>query len=92
MTWFNLVARQAQLTEAYAIRDDVGVAVQTPLWVSVRLLVACEVPDDQSLVSGSGQKHARARTVLALHSNGEERGPSKSHFSDEVARLVTQPL
>ena len=44
--------------------------MQTPFWVSVRLLVTREVPDDQSLVSGSGQKHARAGTMLALHSDG----------------------
>lgn len=43
------------------------VAVKTSLWVSVGLLVASEVPDDQSLVAGSREKHVRAGTMLALH-------------------------
>jgi hypothetical protein len=67
----------------------VRVAVKTSLWVSVGLLVAGEVPDDQSLVAGSREKHVRAVTMLALHC---DRVPLKSHFSREVARLVTQPL
>jgi len=37
-----------------------GVAVQTPLGVAVRSLVAGEVPDDQGLVSGAGQEHVGA--------------------------------
>lgn len=37
-----------------------GVAVQTPLRVSVRGLVASEVPDDQGLVAGRGQEHVGA--------------------------------
>ena len=34
-----------------AVGDDVGVAVEGSLGVAIGLLVASEVPDDQSLVS-----------------------------------------
>lgn len=44
----------------YAVGDDVRVSVEAPLGVSVRGLVAGEVPDDQRLVAGSGQEHVRA--------------------------------
>lgn len=44
----------------YAVGDDVGVALEAPLGVTVRGLVAGEVPDDQSLVAGTGQEHVRA--------------------------------
>jgi hypothetical protein len=44
----------------YAVGDDVGVALQAPLGVTVRGLVAGEVPDDQGLVAGTGQEHVRA--------------------------------
>ena len=37
-----------------------GVAVEAPLGVTVRGLVAGEVPDDQGLVAGTGQEHVRA--------------------------------
>lgn len=44
----------------YAVRDDVGVAVQRLLGVTVLGLIASEVPDDQSLVAGGGQEHVGA--------------------------------
>lgn len=44
----------------YAVGNDVGVTVQTPLRVSVRGLVASEVPDDQGLVAGRRQEHVGA--------------------------------
>ena len=37
-----------------------GVAVEAPLGVTVRGLVAGEVPDDQSLVARGGQEHVGA--------------------------------
>lgn len=46
--------------KTYAVGHNVGVAVQTPLRVSVRGLVASEIPDDQSLVAGRRQEHVRA--------------------------------
>ena len=49
----------------YAVRDDVGVAVERPLRVTVLGLVTGEVPNDQSLVSGSREKHVGARELLA---------------------------
>lgn len=45
---------------AYAVGDDVGVAVKASLWVSVRGLVTGEVPDDQALVARTGKEHVRA--------------------------------
>ena len=41
----------------YTVRDDVGVSVETAFGVTVRLVIAGEVPDDQGLVSAGGQKH-----------------------------------
>lgn len=39
------------------VRHNVGVAVEGSLGVSVLSLVACEVPDDQGLVSATRQEH-----------------------------------
>lgn len=60
--FFNFLASQllALADITYAVGDDVGVTVQTPLRVSVRGLVAGEVPDDERLVAGSGQEHVGA--------------------------------
>lgn len=44
----------------YAVGHDVGVAVEAPLGVTVRGLVAGEVPDDQRLVARGGQEHVGA--------------------------------
>lgn len=44
----------------YTVRDDVGVTVERSLGVTVLGLIAGEVPDDQSLVTGSGQEHVGA--------------------------------
>lgn len=44
----------------YAVRDNVGVARQGSLGVSVLGLIASEVPDDQGLVAGSRQEHVGA--------------------------------
>lgn len=41
----------------YTVGNDVGVTVEGSLWVTVRALVAGQVPDDQGLVAGSRQKH-----------------------------------
>jgi hypothetical protein len=45
----------------------VGVAVQTPLGVAVRGLVAGQVPDDERLVARAGQEHVGAgrKSVIA---------------------------
>lgn len=48
----------------YAVGDDVRVAVQRALGVAVRGLVACQVPDDQSLVTGGGEEHVRAASIF----------------------------
>lgn len=45
----------------YTVRDDVGVALQAALGVTVGLLIAGEVPDDQGLVTGTGQQHVGAK-------------------------------
>lgn len=44
----------------YAVRDDVGVAVEGLLGVTVLRLVTGQVPDDQGLVTGAGQEHVGA--------------------------------
>jgi len=53
----------AVLPGTYAVGDDVRVAVEAPLGVTVRGLVAGQVPDDQGLVAGTGQEHVRAAVV-----------------------------
>jgi hypothetical protein len=44
----------------------VGVAVEAPLGVTVRGLVAGQVPDDQSLVARSGEEHVGAGRMSVL--------------------------
>lgn len=44
----------------YTVRDDVGVAVEGLLGVTVLRLVTGQVPDDQGLVTGAGQEHVGA--------------------------------
>lgn len=85
----------------YAVGHNVGVAVQTPLGVSVRGLVASEVPDDQGLVAGSRQEHVgaahkeSASTFFRIFAPCKSSVPSSTlmytYFSREVARDVTQP-
>lgn len=48
----------------YAVRDDVGVAVQRLLGVTVLGLIASKVPDDQSLVTRAGQEHVGANRIV----------------------------
>lgn len=50
----------------YAVGDDVGVAVEAPLGVAVRGLVAGQVPDDERLVARAGEKHVRAGRMSVL--------------------------
>lgn len=49
-----------QEVKTYAVRDDVGVALEGSLGVSVLGLIAGEVPDDQGLVTRSRQEHVGA--------------------------------
>lgn len=44
----------------YAVRDDVGVTLEAALGVTVGLLVAGEVPDDQILVATAREQHVGA--------------------------------
>lgn len=48
------------LVGTYTVGDDVGVTVQRSLGVTVLGLVAGEVPDDQGLVTRTGQEHVGA--------------------------------
>lgn len=74
-----------------------GVAVEAPLGVSVRGLVAGQVPDDEGLVARAREKHVRA--VLCQYAAAQCPARtvcagldiSHTHFSREVAREVTQP-
>lgn len=84
------------LPGTYAVGDDVGVAVEAPLGVTVRGLVAGQVPDDQGLVAGTGQEHVRAGVVGQYMPSlccriARAPGFRNTHFSREVAREVTQP-
>lgn len=68
-----------------------GVAVEGALWVSVRALIAGQVPDDQSLISATRQEHVWAIQKVSIHSK-KLRCQFCAYFSIEVAKLVTQPL
>ncbi len=75
-----------------AVGDDVGVAVEGALWVSVGRLITGQVPDDEGLVTGTGQEHvwaAKAIVSLDLETEVVEFG---AYFSMLVAREVTHPL
>jgi hypothetical protein len=47
----------SHLGKTYAVGDDVRVAVQRALWVTVGTLVAGQVPDDEGLVARTRQEH-----------------------------------
>jgi hypothetical protein len=49
----------------------VRVTVERSFWVSVRALVAGQVPDDESLVAGSGEEH-----IWVLEGGGERGDPA----------------
>ena len=64
--------------------------MQTPLGVSVRRLVAGQVPDDEGLVARAGEEHVGA----VAHQYCAQRNIATfgaTYFSREVAREVTQP-
>lgn len=73
-----------------------GVALQAALGVTVSLLIAGEVPDDQGLVARTRQQHvgAKCRRQVSTVFEAKIRGSRSqvSYFSREVAREVTQPL
>lgn len=50
----------------YAVRNDMGVAVERSLGVTVLGLITGKVPDDQGLVAGCGEEHVGAVRLLAL--------------------------
>lgn len=58
----------------YAVRDDVGVAVERSLGVAVLGLVAGEVPDDQRSVSAGRQEHVGAGGRWSAGELGENSG------------------
>lgn len=43
--------------DTYTVGDDVRMAMQRALWVTVSTLIAGQVPDDEGLVAGSRQQH-----------------------------------
>lgn len=71
-----------------------GVAVKTPLGVSVlAALLACEVPDDQSLVARSGEEHVGASSLSVPSDKFISFVLMRlTYFSMLVAREVTQPV
>jgi hypothetical protein len=44
---------QARGRRSYTVRDDMGVTVQTSLWIAVGSIVTSEVPNDQRIVSSA---------------------------------------
>ena len=52
---------------SYTVRNDVRVAVEGSLWVSVCGVIAGQVPDDQGLVAGGGQEHVWAKPACQHH-------------------------
>lgn len=56
------------LHQTYTVGNDVGVAQQAALGVTVGLLVTGEVPDDQGLVARSGEQHVGAITAVRIPS------------------------
>lgn len=79
----------------YTVRNDVGVTLQRSLGVAILRLVAGEVPDDEGLVSASGEEHVGAGESKGLDSyvtQGYRIGCFRTYFSIEVAKLVTQPF
>lgn len=48
------------ISETYTVGDDVGVALKRALGVTVCLLVAGKVPDDQSLIATAREQHVGA--------------------------------
>lgn len=54
----------------HTVGDDVGVAVERALGVAVGSLITGKVPDDEGLVTRTGQEHVGAVTMLvAAHSS-----------------------
>lgn len=57
------------MDSTYTVGNDVGVAVETSLGVTVRGLVAGKIPDDEGLVARSREKHVRAGCQLVFCRN-----------------------
>lgn len=84
------VAFAPPLEKTYAVRHNVRVAMQTPFWVAVILIVSSEVPDNEGFVAAAGEKHIWATmTVRAWMPCWSKRF---TDFSNVVAKLVTHPL
>lgn len=89
-----IYSQSSSVVGTYTVRDDVGVAVEGLLGVTVLRLVTGQVPDDQSLVTGAGQEHVGAIASWVSKSGRLRRFcfSCGSYFSMEVAKLVTQPF
>ena len=66
------------------------VTVKTSFGVAVVLVVAGEVPDDESLVTATREKHIWA--AMLLDSASRIAFAHDTDFSRDVAKLVTHPL
>lgn len=49
---------------SYTVGDNVRMAVEAPLGVSVCGVITGQVPDDQSLIATGGQEHIGANIVI----------------------------
>lgn len=66
-----------------------GVAVEGALWVSVLALVAGQVPDDQGLISATGQEHVWAIQKSQLRPRKLKK---RAWHGLEFCALLTSPL
>jgi len=77
----------------YTVGDNVGVAVKATLGVTVRGLVAGQVPDNEGLVAAPREKHVGAVDFLCISiSTSLNATRNSTYFSREVASEVTQPV
>jgi hypothetical protein len=53
-------ATSSQTKVTYAVGDNMRVAMKRSLGITVLRLVAGKVPDDQGLITTTGQEHVRA--------------------------------
>jgi hypothetical protein len=67
LAWFSFRSRGSKTEdgESYTVRDDVRVTLEAALGVTVGLLVAGKVPDDQGLVATAREQHVGANQEIS---------------------------
>lgn len=77
-----------------------GVTVERPLGIAILSLITGKVPDDQGLVSATGEEHVgavKSTCKLTISNDGIDGFwffvvAAETYFSIDVAKLVTQPF